>query len=71
LDGVDAHVVLVLLASALGVYDPDDAGPGPDPEQLARHGPVLVADLLAGTPRPLAAYLTAAFTEIQRGELQD
>jgi hypothetical protein len=68
---VDPHVLLVLLASALGVYDPgeDDAPPGPG--EIARHAPLLVADLLAVTGRPLAGYLTAAFAEVARTELHD
>jgi hypothetical protein len=67
---VDPNVVLVLLTGALGVHDPDPAA-GPDPADLARHGPLLVAHLTAGAPRPLAHYLTAAFTEIRRGEAYD
>ncbi|WNM42181.1 hypothetical protein RMN56_12995 [Micromonospora halotolerans] len=68
---VDPHVLLVLLASALGVYDPGDDDAPPDPAAIARHAPLLVADLLAATGRPLADYLTAAFTEVARTELQD
>jgi hypothetical protein len=68
---VDPHVVLVLLASALGVHDPDEETGEPGPKELARHGPVLVAHLMTGAPRPLAAYITAAFGEIRRGELHD
>ncbi|WP_433536104.1 hypothetical protein ACQPZK_30085 [Micromonospora sp. CA-249363] len=68
---VDPHVVLVLLAGALGVYDPegDDAPPGAS--ALARHSPLLVADLLAATGGPLDGYLAAAFTEIERTERHD
>jgi hypothetical protein len=69
LPGVDPHVVLLLLAGALGLHDPD--GEGPEHRAAATHGPLLVAHLLAGAPRPLAAYLTAAFAEIRRGELHD
>ncbi|MEU4773774.1 hypothetical protein [Micromonospora sp. NPDC023644] len=68
---VDPHVVLVLLAGALGVYDPDGDESPPDPPDVARHAPLLVADLLAATGRPLDGYLTAAFTEIARTERQD
>ncbi|MCI4063181.1 hypothetical protein MRQ36_11580 [Micromonospora sp. R77] len=68
---VDPHVLLVLLASSLGVYDPgeDDAPPGPG--EIARHAPLLVADLLAVTRRPLPGYLAAAFAEVARTELHD
>ncbi|WBB65987.1 hypothetical protein [Micromonospora sp. WMMD812] len=68
---VDPHVLLVLLAGALGVYDPDADETPPDPPAIARHAPLLVADLLAGTGRPLDAYLSAAFAEIERAERQD
>ncbi|MFI1192686.1 hypothetical protein ACH4T9_05370 [Micromonospora sp. NPDC020750] len=68
---VDPHVVLVLLAGALGVYDPDDDATPPDPAALARHAPLLLADLLAGIDRPLDGWLTAAFAEIRRTELHD
>ncbi|MEV7330633.1 hypothetical protein [Micromonospora sp. NPDC093244] len=68
---VDPHVVLVLLAGALGVYDPGEDDSPPDPAALAQHGPLLVADLLAVTGRPLDGYLSAAFAEIERTETQD
>ncbi|MCO1596810.1 hypothetical protein M8C17_16770 [Micromonospora sp. RHAY321] len=68
---VDPHVVLVLLAGALGVYDPGDDDSPPDSVALARHAPLLVADLLALTPRPFDAYLSAAFAEIERTERHD
>ncbi|TYB90915.1 hypothetical protein FXF53_30775 [Micromonospora sp. WP24] len=69
--GVDPHVLLVLLAGALGVYDPDGDDAPPDPPAIARHAPLLVADLAAGTGRSLDAYLAAAFAEIERAEHQD
>lgn len=68
---VDPHVVLVLLASALGVHDPDENGAEPGPKDLARHGPLLVEQLMVGATRPLRGYLVGAFAEIQRGELHD
>jgi hypothetical protein len=68
---IDPHTMLVLLAGALGVYDRDEEEQQPDPAELARHAALLVAHLLAGAGRPLAGYLGAAFTEIQRTELQD
>lgn len=72
---VDPHVVLVLLASALGVHDQDADSPQPDAATLARHAALLLGHLTTigaavGT-RPLSGYLTAAFAEIQRTELQD
>ncbi|MET8909393.1 hypothetical protein [Micromonospora sp. NPDC004551] len=68
---VDPHVLLVLLASALGVYDPGDDDAPPAPAAIARQAPLLVADLLAATGRPLADYLSAAFAEVARTELHD
>ncbi|MEH0938246.1 hypothetical protein [Micromonospora psammae] len=68
---VDPHVVLVLLAGALGVYDPGDDDSPPDPAAVARHAPLLVADLLAAADRPLDGYLHAAFAEIERTERHD
>ncbi|MGC4855280.1 hypothetical protein ACLQ24_18275 [Micromonospora sp. DT4] len=68
---VDPHVVLVLLAGALGVYDPETDDSPPNASALARHAPLLVADLLAVTGAPLDDYLAAAFTEIERTERHD
>ncbi|MEV0805685.1 hypothetical protein [Micromonospora sp. NPDC050200] len=68
---VDPHVVLVLLAGALGVYDPGEDDAPPVPAAIARHAPLLVADLLAVTGRPVEGYLGAAFTEIERTERHD
>lgn len=68
---VDPHVVLVLLAGALGVYDPGEDDFPPDPVAVARHAPLLVVDLLAGTARQVDAYLSAAFAEIERTERHD
>jgi hypothetical protein len=66
---VDPHAVLVLLASALGVHDPDGEVPDPSPQDLSRHGALLTASLLG--PRPIDRYLTTALTEIRRHELHD
>jgi hypothetical protein len=67
----DPHVTLVLLASALGVYEPaEDTGP-PDAGQFASHGPPLVAHLLAAAGKPFEPYLGAAFAEIRRTEVHD
>jgi hypothetical protein len=61
-------VLLVLLADALDVRDPGDDEHPPSPLALAQHGPLLTADLLAGSGRPLGGYLTASFAEIARAE---
>lgn len=64
---VDPHVVLILLAGALGVYDDDE--PPPKPDALARHAALLIAYLLG--PRPLPELLTLALGEIERAQLND
>jgi hypothetical protein len=65
---VDPHVVLLLLAGALGLGDQDDTAP-PKPDVLARHAALLLADL-AGE-RPIEPALTAALAEIARAQLND
>jgi hypothetical protein len=66
---VDPHVVLLLLAGALGVLD-EDGEPAPKPEVLALHAALLLADLLP-QQRPMSDYLTAALGEIERAQLND
>jgi hypothetical protein len=65
---VDPHVVLLLLAGALGVLD-EDGTPPPKGDVLARHAALLLADLLG--PRPVEPLLTAALAEIERTQLND
>jgi hypothetical protein len=65
---VDPHVVLLLLAGALGVGAEEDTPP-PKPDSSARHAALLLADLLG--PRPLPPVLTAALAEIKRAQLND
>ena len=64
---VDPHVMLVLLAGALGVHDDED--PAPKADALARHSALLIAHLLG--PRPLAEVITLALGEIERAQLND
>jgi hypothetical protein len=64
----DPQAILWLLAAALGVLD-EDGAPPPKPDVLARHSAVLLADLLAG--RPVAPWLTAALSEIEKSQLND
>ncbi|MEV6636414.1 hypothetical protein AB0M54_37275 [Actinoplanes sp. NPDC051470] len=68
----DPHVLLLLLAGALGVHD--DGEPLPPPSSRA----LLLADLLGDTPagdeaanKQVTACLTAAFAEIERAQLND
>ncbi len=65
---VDPHVVLFLLAGALGVHD-DDGTPPPRPGELARHAALLLADQLDG--RPARGYLERALKEIEQTQLND
>ncbi|GAA3339756.1 hypothetical protein GCM10020358_24670 [Amorphoplanes nipponensis] len=64
---VDPHVVLVLLAGALGVHD--DEEPAVRPDALARHSALLIAHLLG--PRELPELLALALGEIERAQLND
>ncbi|MCU7724543.1 hypothetical protein ODJ79_12520 [Actinoplanes sp. KI2] len=66
---VDPHVMLFLVAGALGVTDEDDDTPPPKPDVLARHAALLTADLLG--PRPVPLFLEATFVEIERTQLND
>ena len=65
---VDPHVVLVLLAGALGVQD-EDGTPPPAPDVLARHAALLLADLRGW--RSMRDHLTGALEEIGRAQLND
>ena len=64
---VDPHVVLVLLAGALGVHD--DEEPPLKPDALALHSTLLIARLLG--PREVKEVLTTALIEIERTQLND
>jgi hypothetical protein len=66
---LDPQVVLILLAGALGVYDPEDGTVPPKPDQTARHGMLLVAELIG--ERPVDGYLNRTFSEIERTQLND
>jgi hypothetical protein len=68
---VDAAVVTVLLTGALGVHQTDEDQRPPTGPDVALHAPVLVADLLTATGRPLAGYLATAFAEIARTETME
>jgi hypothetical protein len=65
---VDPHVVLLLLAGALGVTEEDDTPP-PKPEILARHAALLLAEMVGD--RSIEPVLTAALGEIARAQLND
>ena len=60
-------VLAQVLTGALGMSDPDAPAAG-GPAVLSRHAALLTAVLLSGTGQPLAGYLDAAFTELERAE---
>ena len=64
---VDPHLMLILLAGALGVHD--DEEPPMKPDALARHSTLLIAQLLG--ERPLPPVLTRALSEIEQTQLND
>ncbi|GAA0723129.1 hypothetical protein Drose_09385 [Dactylosporangium roseum] len=66
---VDPQVMVVLLVGALGVHEQGDDDQRPSPWALARHAPLLVAELLGA--RSFATYLGNAFTEIERSQIHD
>ncbi|WP_405140732.1 hypothetical protein OG589_27685 [Sphaerisporangium sp. NBC_01403] len=63
---VDPHVLVMLVAGALGLHQHETESLRLDAMDVARHAPLLVADLLALSGRPLDACLAAAFGDIQR-----
>lgn len=65
---VDGGVLGVLVVGALGVHDAEPDQRPVSPLEMARHAPLLVAQLLAETGRSLDGYLRAAFAEIARAE---
>lgn len=65
---VDPHVVLLLLAGALGVHDDSDEPPH-RPDVLARHAALVLTDQLDG--RPVRALIDSSLREIERSQLND
>ncbi|MCA2213499.1 hypothetical protein [Jidongwangia harbinensis] len=65
---VDPHVLLFLLAGALGVLE-EDGEPPPKPDTLARHAALLLADLRGW--RSTRDHLDRALGEIERAQLND
>ena len=67
LPDLDVNLLLVVLAGALGVLDPD-ADPYPAaPAALARHATVLIATLLSADDA-VPALVAAAIGEIERAQ---
>lgn len=66
---LDVNALAVLLVGALGVHPEPGEAPDPAEGAVARHAPVLVADLLGGAA--LAPYLTAAFTDLAQTQAME
>ena len=66
---VDVAALVVVLGGSLGLHPEGAEAPPVTPLDVARHAPLLVADLLAARRRPLRPYLDAAFAEIARAEI--
>lgn len=64
---VQVEVLMVVVAGALGMQDPE-AEPEFRPREITAHAVLLVHELLAVTRRPLTGYLDAALGEIARAE---
>ncbi|HVX45118.1 MAG TPA: hypothetical protein VHC49_14610 [Mycobacteriales bacterium] len=64
---VQVEALVIVVAGALGMQDPD-ADPRIAPPVIATHAALLVHELLAVTRRPLGGYLEIALGEIARAE---
>ncbi|GIG87044.1 hypothetical protein [Plantactinospora endophytica] len=71
LSGLDVGVLALLLTGALGVHQMADEVPTADPAAVARHAPLLVADLLTVAGGAVGDYLTAALDEIAVAETME
>lgn len=69
--GLDVAVLLLVLTGALGLHQPAEEAAPVDPAAVTRHAPLLVADLLAVTGRPLRGYLDLALAEIAIAETME
>jgi hypothetical protein len=68
---VDVNALVLVLSGALGLH-PDEDDPVPvSPLDVARHSPLMVADLLTAGGRSFPAYLHAALGGIAVAEAND
>jgi hypothetical protein len=65
---VDPDVLLALLTGALGIHPPGESARPISALDVARHAPLLAADLVVLSGLPFADFLDAAFAEIARAE---
>ncbi|MDG4787588.1 hypothetical protein O7626_16870 [Micromonospora sp. WMMD1102] len=68
---LDVEVLALLLTGALGVHQLADGVPAAEPAAVARHAPLLVADLLAVTGGTAGDLLAAALSEIAVAETME
>lgn len=68
---LDPHVLIVLLANALDIHEPDEERTPLSPAQVAAHAPLLAAELLTGSRRGARSYVEAALAEIARAETME
>lgn len=69
---VDPHVLLVVLAGALGIHPEEHEGvTRPSGQAVSLHAPTLIAYLLSFKRRRLEPYLVTAFAEIARNEIME
>jgi hypothetical protein len=76
---VDVQVLIVVLTGSLGVHEPDTEPRPVTAVQVARHAPLFIAELLdapgsaarTAPARPLSAYVSDAFAELARAELNE
>ncbi|MEV6983270.1 hypothetical protein AB0M95_18715 [Sphaerisporangium sp. NPDC051017] len=69
--GVEADVVVILVAGALGLHQSEAEGFTLDGAEVARHAPLLIVDLLAASGRSGNEVLAAAFAGIALIEIAE
>jgi hypothetical protein len=68
---VDVNALVLVLSGALGVHPADDEPVPVSPLDVARHAPLVVADLLTAGSRSYPPYLQAALDRIAVAEAND
>jgi hypothetical protein len=68
---VDVNALVLVPGGALGVHPHEDEPVPVTPLDVARHAPLVVADLLTAGDRPYRPYLDAALTRIAEAEAND
>jgi hypothetical protein len=68
---VDVNALVLVLSGALGLHPPDDEPVPVTPLDVARHAPLMVADLLTAGGRTFPPYLHTALAGIAVAEAND